>query len=61
MKKAYPERNVLLLSATPHTLYRDLTLTLSPLIWIGYDSKWCGLPELKPEKAKDLCWSFTQA
>ena len=31
------------------------------LVWIGYDSKRCGLPEPTPKEVKDLCWSLTRA
>jgi len=31
------------------------------LIWIGYDSKRCGLPEPSLEKVKTLCWRLTKA
>jgi len=36
---------------------QEWDVKLNPvLIWIGYDSKRCGLPEPSPEKVKTLCW-----
>jgi len=29
-------------------------------IWVGYDSKRCGLPEFSPEKVKALCWELAR-
>jgi len=40
----------------------DWDIRLNPaLIWIGYDSKRCGLPEPRLKKVKDLYWNLGKA